>query len=168
MSIAFSLYHIYNTKIGYKKGGTMELKDFQKKQAVDCFNKTWDYIDMETRSDEDNLNMIHCAHASRFLWGQIGEPLNFERGEWQISKVYALVGKGEQALYHAKECLRICLEHDIKDFDIAFAYEAMAKAYKVLGDEAFVEDYKKKAYDCIPDIEKEGDREYTKSELDKI
>ena len=144
------------------------LKEFQKEQAVNCFNKTWDYIDLETRTEEDDLNMIHTAHASRFLWGQVGEPVNFERGEWQISKVYNILKKGDSALYHAKSCLRICEENNIKDFDIVFAYEAMAQAYKILGDEALVEDYKKKAYDALPSIEDEGNREYAKAELDKI
>ena len=143
------------------------LKEFQKKHAIDCFNKTWDYIDMTNRTEEDNLEMIHTAHASRYLWGQVGEPLNFERGEWQIAKVYFLLGKGEQALYHAKACLKICEDNDIKDFDIVFTYEAMASAYKLLNDHQW-EDYKKKAYDGLPFIEDEGNRSYAQSELDKI
>lgn len=52
--------------------------------------------------------MIHCAHTSGYLWGEVGKPINLERGEWQISKVYALLGQGERALFHGKECLRIC------------------------------------------------------------
>lgn len=144
------------------------LKDFQKEQAIKCFNKTWDFIDMPERTDADNLNMIHCAHASRFLWGEVGTPLNFERGEWQISKVYYLVGNGPQALYHAEACLKICQDNDIKDFDIVFAYEAMANAHKALGNEEKCAEYKKMAGDAVPFIEDEGNREYAQGEVDKI
>jgi len=144
------------------------LKEFQKEQAINCFNETWDYIDKANRTDEDDLNMIHCAHTSRYLWGQVGEPLNFERGEWQLSKVYATLNKGQQALYHASACLKICEEHHIEDFDIVFAYEAMANAYNLLGDNEQLEHYKKRAYDALPKIEDEGNRNYAQSELDKI
>lgn len=144
------------------------LKAFQREQAIKCYNDTWGFIDLETRSPDEELNMIHAAHTSRYLWGQVGEPIHFERGEWQIAKVYAILGKGEQALYHAETCLKICMDNDIADFDIAFAYEAIANAYKTIGNAEKVEQYKKKAYDAVPGIKKEDDKEYTLSELEKI
>lgn len=144
------------------------LKDFQKEEAIKCYNKTWDYIDQTDRSNEDELEMIHCAHASRYLWGEVGEPINFERGEWQISKVYYLVNNGERALYHASACLEICNANNIQGFDISFAYEAMANAYKLLGEKEQLEKYKALAFDSLKNIEDQGDREYTESELKKI
>jgi len=146
----------------------MTFKEYQKKQAVDCFNKTWDYIDKTDRTPEETLEMIHCAHASRFLWGQVGEPINFERGEWQISKVYYLAGNPERALYHGQACLDICLAHEIKDFDLVFAYEAVANAYKLLEDEDNLNKYKQLAYSGLEGISDKGNREYAESELNKI
>lgn len=144
------------------------LDEFQKEQAIACFNKTWEYIDKVDRTPEETLEMIHTAHASRYLWGQVGKPLHFERGEWQISKVYFTAGHGERALYHGKACLKICQDHDIKDFDIAFAYEAIANAYKLLDDQEQVSKYKDLAFACLEGIKDDGDREYTESELKKI
>ena len=63
---------------------------WHKKMAVDCFNLTWDYMDKDDRTAEDDINMINSAHASRYHWTQIGKPLNFQRGEWQIARVYAI------------------------------------------------------------------------------
>lgn len=146
----------------------MELKDFQKEQAIACFNKTWDYIDMAERSAKDDLEMIHCAHTSRYLWGLVGTPLHHERGEWQVAKVYTLLGKGEQALYHAQNCLDICLAEGIADFDLAFAYEGMANAHKVLGNTDLVKSYKEKALIAAESIEKAGDKDYTLGEIAKI
>ena len=95
--------------------------------AKSLFNRTWDLLDKKDRTPEEDVNMIHSAHSSRHHWGVIGKPLNFERGEWQISRVYATLGRAEPALYHARLCLSICEENEIKDFDIAFAYEARSK-----------------------------------------
>ena len=46
-----------------------------------------------------------AARASRFHWGEVGEPVNRVRGEWQCSRVYAVLGRAEPALWHARRCL---------------------------------------------------------------
>jgi hypothetical protein len=146
----------------------MESKEFHLNEAKKCFNDTWNYIDKEKRSTIDVLEMIRLAQASRYHWSIVGTALEFERGEWLISKVYALAGYGDLALLHANECLRICLEHKIEDFDICFAYEAIANAYKALGDEKKKEEYKALANSSVEAIKDDGDKAYTKSEIDKI
>ena len=136
--------------------------------AIQTFNKTWDYIDKPDSTPEEDLEMIHCAHASRYLWGQAGTPLQFERGEWLISKVYYLIGSGERALVHAKECHDICVQKNIGDFDITFAYESLANAYKLLGDQVNCDLYRKAAIDSLDGIAEKEDRDYAESELGKI
>lgn len=76
-------------------------REVHEKLAMSLFNATWALLDKEDRTVEDDIEMIHSAHASRYHWGQIGEPLHFERGEWQISRVYSVLGRREPALYHA-------------------------------------------------------------------
>ena len=49
-----------------------------------------------------------------------------------ISRVYAILGKGDKALHHTYETIRLTNEHGFKDFDLAYAYEAMAKSYAAL------------------------------------
>lgn len=136
-----------------------------KKMAVDCFNSTWDLIDKADRDEADTLKMIHMAHASRYHWGEIGTPLEWSRGEWQISRVYALAGLGESALYHGKHALKYCLENSIGDFDLAFAYEAIARAYSVLANDAEKQTYKLKAEEASKGIEKKENLDYFLSEL---
>ena len=109
-------------------------KEFHKKMAVDLFNSVWSFLDKKERTTEEEDEMVHAAHASRYHWGQIGSFLEKERGEWQISRVYSVLKRLQPALYHAQRCLEICKENNIGDFDIAFAYEAMARAYAVSGE----------------------------------
>jgi hypothetical protein len=142
--------------------------ELHKKFAVDCFNNTWDLLEKSDRSREDDANMIHMAHASRFHWGQIGTPLNFVRGDWQLSRVYAVLGQGENALSYAKSCLHLCMEHDIGDFDLAFAYEAAARAFAVLGDQEMTEKHLALAQNAGESIQKDADREYFFGELESI
>ncbi len=143
-------------------------KDQHKKLAIDAFNKTWDYIDTKERTKAQTLEMIHLAHASRYHWGFAGTELHKGRGEWQISRVYSIANLGESALLHAQAYLDICLKNDYKDWDIAFAYEAMAYAYKVLNNTKLMNTYKQKGIESLSHIIDKGDRDYAESELNKI
>jgi hypothetical protein len=143
-------------------------REVHERLAKSHFNSTWDLLDKSNRTKEEEVSMIHSVHASRYHWGQIGAPLQFERGEWQISRVYSVLGRSEPALYHAKLCLEICKENDIADFDIAFAFEAMARAYAVAGDEENYENYRSKAERAGEEIEDKGNRDYFMGELNSI
>ena len=139
-----------------------------RKFAVDCFNGTWDLIEKADRTPEEDARMIHMAHASRFHWGEIGTPINFARGDWQISRVYAILGQGENALKFAKDCLHICQDQNLGDFDLAFAYEAAARAFMVLGDVEMTEKHLLLARDAGDAIAKEDDKKYFFRELETI
>jgi len=107
-----------------------------KRFPIDMLNLTWELLDKMDRTEEDDVRMVHAAHTSRFHWGEIGTAVHAERGEWQISRVSAVLSRPQQALRHAQRCLEICQYNDIGDFDIAFAHEAMARAYAVAGEKA--------------------------------
>ncbi|UCC18363.1 MAG: hypothetical protein JSV62_09625 [Promethearchaeota archaeon] len=144
--------------------------EFHEKIAKSTFNKTWDYLDKKDRTVEDELNMIHTVHASRYHWGILvsegkGGPINLQRGEWIISRVYSVIGRGEPAIYHAKKCLELTEENDIGDFDLAFAYEAMARAFALLKNKKEFEKYLKLANEAGEEIKNKGDKEYFFEEL---
>ena len=146
----------------------LSINEWHTKQAKECFNGTWDLIDKQDRTAEDTFKMIHMAHASRYHWGQVGKPVNLARGEWQISRVYSLAKLGESALYHAHEYLRYCEEHNLEAFDVAFAYESIARAYMVLGNQEEMKKNLVLARSATEKVEKEGNRNYLNSELDTI
>ncbi|MGX8796899.1 hypothetical protein ACR6HW_12575 [Fusibacter sp. JL298sf-3] len=143
-------------------------KAFHKKYAVAYNNATWDFIDNQERTAAETLEMIHMAHTSRFLWGKVGDAKNLERGEWLVSRAYAEAGIGDRALFHAQQCLDICLEHDIADFDIAFAYEGLTRAHKCLGDQEAYNRCKANALEAAEHIAGAEDKKYFLDELQKL
>jgi lipopolysaccharide biosynthesis protein len=117
--------------------GTPAIDDAARRQlAIDLFNHVWTLIGTPDRTREQDTEMIHAAHASRHHWGRGGHARQLRARRWQVSRVYSVLGRGEPALVHARLCLDTCVEHGIGDFDIAYAHEAMARAYRLLGDEA--------------------------------
>lgn len=103
-------------------------RDQHRKLAATLFNDVWRLLEKKGRSHGDDLRMIHEAHASRYHWGRVGTPANLAIGEWQVSRVYAVLKRPEPALYHAKRCLEVCEANDVHDFPLAYAYEALARA----------------------------------------
>ncbi len=146
----------------------MSDKKTHREFAVQCFNGVWGLLDKDDRSPDDDVRMIHMAHASRYHWGEIGAPLEFARGDWQIARVYAVLGFGVMAFKYAKRCLDLCEKNDLGDFDLAFAYEAMARASAASGDVDKGRSYLALARDAGMEIRKEADREYFFSELKNV
>jgi len=140
----------------------------ERQLAVDLFNATWELIDTADRSPDKDLRMVHMAHASRHHWAQVGEPVNLARGEWQVSRVYAILGRAEPAQFHGERCLEICREHGIGDFDLAYAYEALARAAVVAGDEAERDRRLAQARVAAEAVADPEDREHLDEDLDTV
>ncbi|MDM8533978.1 hypothetical protein QUF55_04645 [Clostridiaceae bacterium HSG29] len=142
--------------------------EFHKEIAVECYNNTWDLIDKKERTEEEKLKMIHMAHTSRYHWGVIGKPVNFQRGEWQIARVYSELKMIDQAIYHAEICLELSLINSLDELDIAFAYEAMTRAYSLAENKELYEENKKLAIEHGNKIENKENREYFLKEINSL
>ncbi|WP_163102474.1 hypothetical protein [Peribacillus alkalitolerans] len=113
-----------------------ETKNYSHKQlATACFNKVWDFLDKKNRNDEENEQMIHMCHSSFWHWTQVEDhtKTNLSIGYWQLSRVYAVVGQGENSLRYAKKCIAVSDEAELPPFYRGYAYEAEARAHGVLG-----------------------------------
>lgn len=79
--------------------------------------------------------MVAAAFGSHYHWLQIGDEVNQQRGEWMIARVYTVLGDEHMAVKHASRCLEITEEFKDKmaDFDIAYAYEGIARASALAG-----------------------------------
>jgi len=138
--------------------------------AAQLFNETWRLLELQGRSEPDDDRMIHAAHASRYHWGQVpsATPAHLARGEWQISRVYAVLGRAEPALHHARRVLDLCQRSGIADWDLAFAYEALARGHAIAGDTEQARAYTEQALAAAEDISEADDRELLLTDLETI
>jgi hypothetical protein len=102
--------------------------------AVDLFNGVWELLEKPDRTPVEDARMIHAAHASRHHWGVVGGPKQFSIGEWQISRVYATLGRAEPALYHGRLALEWAQTAEAGPFYVGYGHEALARAYALTGD----------------------------------
>lgn len=159
-----------NSQLGLKDSANTSndetnLFDIEKKMAIDCYNNCWNLIDKKERTHEEDIEMIYLSHTSRYHWGKVGSSIEILRGEWQISHIYSILKNGQMALFHGLESLSICLDNGVTGFDLAFGYEAVARAYKILENEEKYAQYMCLAKITANEIENEEDRNYTMSQL---
>ncbi len=90
----------------------------------------WRFLEQTRRSKEDIEMMVHAAHGSCFHWLQLGKRVNNQRALWLLSRVYSVAQEPRQSLKFAGQCLELTLKYprEMEDFDIAYAYEAQARA----------------------------------------
>jgi hypothetical protein len=105
-----------------------------RKIGADLFNYTWSLLDRKDRTPEEDDEMLYAAHASRYHWGHAGTAVNRSIAEWQISRVYATLGRPEPALHHARRSLEIARRNRLGRFYVAYAYEALARSSAVAGE----------------------------------
>jgi DNA-binding transcriptional MerR regulator len=138
--------------------------------GVDLYNSTWSLLETPDRTPAETDEMIHRAHASRWHWARAAgtAPVNLARGEWLCSRVYATLGRGEPALWHARRSVEIneALDADAREaWDLPAAYEAMARASFAAGDPASGALWKAKAITALGDVADADDREQIAQDL---
>ena len=71
--------------------------------GIEMNMQTWNLLGEKDRTEQDDTRMLNFAKASLYHWKKSPkfEPVNGQRGEWMISHVYAILGRGKEALARA-------------------------------------------------------------------
>lgn len=136
--------------------------------AADYFNRTWDLLDMPERTSEDNERMISLCHASLAHWRERADcqPRNLSIGYWQLSRVLATLGKGEDAGHYGRLCLGVSAAEP--PFYLGYAHEALARAATVTADHATAREHLDKAGQLATQVTKAEDRQALETDLAAI
>src|SRR4051794_3081842 len=135
--------------------------------AAGLYNRTWDLLEREDRTPADDAELIDTAHASGWHWRQVGNAANLARGHWILARVYATLGHGREAVYHAGRANEVLDEggEGIEDWDRPAAAEAMARALIADGDLAGAAAWKAKAEDLLAAVVDADDRGVVENDL---
>ena len=136
--------------------------------AVRLFNDVWTLLEKEQRNRAEDDRMLHMAHASRFHWDNAGSGQQQAIGEWQVSRVYATLGRAEPALYHARRCVELAEAPDVDDWVAASAQEGLARAYAADGDVERARDARDAGLALAGDIADPEDRDIVVADLDTL
>jgi tetratricopeptide (TPR) repeat protein len=111
------------------------LEEAQIEFAKRTNGQVWKLLEKTDRTPAEDEEMECAAFASLYHWLQSGTQVHHQRGEWLIAHVYTILGEAESALKFANRCLELteAYKNQMEDFDIAYAYEGMARANALSG-----------------------------------
>lgn len=119
----------------------MDEPDAQQRKLHEDFGKsangeTWELLQKVDRTPEEDERMVLAAHASYYHWLHAGTNVHRQRGEWMLAHVYTILGREQAAQHHAWRCLGLTerFPDEMKDYDVAYAHEAVARAAALTGD----------------------------------
>ena len=144
------------------------IKEAHRYFASDFFNKCWELMNKTERTPDEDLQMINLSHASCAHWQIVGTAENWVVGEWQLSRVYAQLNRAEPCLYHADTCMRLCKENNIGGLNLGFAYEALARAQHLLGNDEVAKEFIELGKKVAEDITEKNDHDYLLKELNTV
>jgi hypothetical protein len=141
------------------------MSEQNRKMAAGFFNAVWALLDKPGRSREEDLQMVHLAHASRAHWQVAGGKREWAIGEWQSARVYAVLGRAEPALFHAKAALALTEDGALRPFLHGCAEEVMARACQVAGDLVGATHHESQARAIAADLTDPEERELLLADL---
>jgi hypothetical protein len=151
---------------------TIDLAGLEDDQRLgdELFARVWELLRRPARTAFEDDELIHAAHAARHHFGQL-QPADHEQlavSEWQISRVYCVLNRWEPARWHAERALANCVEGRLAGVVLGAAYEALARAARIEGDDASVHRYLRLGREVAERIADPEDRATLLLDLDAI
>lgn len=136
--------------------------------SAQCFNQAWGLIEKTDRTPEENEEMIQLSQASIWHWTQRDDctDQNMSIGYWQASRIFAIIGD----VVSARKYGEICLSYSKNEppFYLGYAYEALARAEMVGGDEKKMNEYLSLAKEQLDKVTDPDGKKYLQADLETI
>jgi hypothetical protein len=138
--------------------------------AAECFNRAWDYIDKPRRKKGEDDQMLQLSLASLWHWTQRKDSTatNLSVGYWQVSRVYALLRQPDNARHYGVLSLQAAQEEGVQPFYLGYAYEALARAEMVAGNEDEMEKHLILAHQIAATLTNPEEKKQLLRDLSKI
>ena len=138
--------------------------------SAECFNRAWDLIDKPSRTRDEDQTMLQLGLVSLWHWTQRSDrkPINLSVGNWQVSRIYSLLGQAGPARQYGQMSLQLSQEAGDFPFYRGYAFEALARAESISRDSAKMEEYLQKALELSEKIPDPDDKKQLLADLATI
>lgn len=137
--------------------------------GVEFNNRIFALLDKEQLNKEEQVELVSCAYASLMHWRSFSgcQLVNIQRGIYMLGKVHVAIEDKEKALEFAHECMIFTSKNktEMKDFDLAYSHELMARASALNQDKESFKRHYTMLQNLMPQIEKEEDRKWLKQDM---
>lgn len=101
--------------------------------ATELYNRCWEILELQSRSSDDDVELITAAFASRYHWLQVGSGEQWIVSDWMVSRAAGVVGAPELSLVFAQRAHNAAQNGDSPDWLVASTAEGVARAFAAGG-----------------------------------
>lgn len=143
------------------------LAEAQRHFALLTNQRVWELLAQDSRSPQEDDELLYAAFASCYHWDQIGGSAEQQRGEYLVAKAYMSLNNPTETMAHTQKCWRITERNRsaMQDFDLAFACELLARAYAMQGDWHKASEYYRQAQAAGAAIRDDEDRRIFETDM---
>lgn len=104
--------------------------------ASQLFNRCWELLEQDERSEDDDVELLTSAFTSRFHWLQAGGEEQAIISDWMVARAAGATGAPDTALRFALRAYEAARATDSPDWLVASGAEGVARAYAFAGNAA--------------------------------
>lgn len=120
----------------------------------------------EERTDDEKYTMLEHAYTALTNYNQIDQALSVQKMHVLLSRIHLELEAPGIALLHAREALKV-KDANIKEDNMAYGFEVMARSYAALGDKEKAQKYVSFAEKTADQIRDEEKRDKFLEDFDK-
>jgi hypothetical protein len=105
----------------------------EKALASRLFNRCWELLEQDERSEDDVVELLTSALTSRFHWLNAGGLEQWIIADWMVSRAAGVMGSSDVALRFALRAYEAARANETPDWLVASSAEGVARAYAVAG-----------------------------------
>lgn len=145
-----------------------ETARWRRRFAAGANNRSWTLAEQVSRTPAEDAEMLHAAHASRYLWGPIGTEKNLASADLLLGQVHALLGLGQTAMPYAQSAFEYFTSRQSEAGELAFAHAVRANAAHASGEHDLHRDSYAKALEFADALTLPEDRKIFDATFDLI
>ncbi len=138
--------------------------------SATCYNKAWELIGKGDRTPDEDEQMIRLTMSSAWHWTQRDDctDQNMSIAYWQTSRIYSILGQPRNARRYAELCLGVSQGDNMQPFTLGYAYEALARAEMVAGNQEKMKEYLQEAQKLLVVLTDEHEKKFLGDDLATI
>jgi hypothetical protein len=136
-----------------------ELATWQRRLASQANNRAWRLSEAETRTSEEDEDMLQAAHAAMYFWKIVGNQNNRAHAAQLLAHVYALLKLPNPAKHYLAQATPTFSAPGAAPWEVALSHAVAANVAAACGDKDAHQRHYKEAQRLIaalPDPEDRG------------
>ena len=144
-----------------------EIERWHRWMAASLFNRAWELMEAP-RTPEEDRELLAAALASWLHWRPVGSAVNHAVADWQVARVFTLLGEPARAAEFGRESLRTAEAEGLSPFYVGYACEALARAAALAGDAEQRESWLERARRVAAAVTDSEERAALETDLDTV